>query len=81
LRHRTFLPYGFQVKPATLLRSLRRLAKRRGVAYAKAAGKGSHRKVRLGNRVSVVPLHPQDLPTGLFRSVLRQLDVRPDELD
>jgi predicted RNA binding protein YcfA (HicA-like mRNA interferase family) len=69
------------VKPAALLRALRRLAKRRDIAYVEAAGKGSHRKVRLGNRVGVVPLHPQDLPTGLFRSILKQLDVRPDELD
>ena len=44
-------------------------------------GKGSHGMVSFGERRSFVPLHGGDLPPGTRRAILRQLGVRPEELE
>jgi predicted RNA binding protein YcfA (HicA-like mRNA interferase family) len=68
------------MKPAYLLRCLRRLATRRGWAMEVTEG-GRHTKVRLDGRTTVLPRHAVDLKTGTFRSVLRDLGLTPEDLE
>jgi predicted RNA binding protein YcfA (HicA-like mRNA interferase family) len=68
------------VKPADLLRRLRRLATKRGWAFEVAEG-GRHTKVRLEGRMTVVPRHPVDLKTGTLRGILRDLGLTPADLE
>jgi len=68
------------VKPAERLRRLRRLATRRGLAIEISEG-GSHTKVRLGGRTTVVGRHPGDMPPGTFRKVLKDVGLTPGDLE
>jgi len=69
------------MKPAILLRQLRRLATRRRWSWREAAGRGSHRKIWLNGRFTVVPVHPGDVPPGTFRAILRDLAITPADLE
>ena len=66
-----------------LIRSLRRRAKADGRTFNvnRKRGKGSHAMVSFGERRSFVPLHGGELPPGTRRAILRQLGVRPEELE
>ena len=66
-----------------LIRSLRRRAKADGRTFKvnRKRGKGSHAMVSFGERRSFVPLHGGALPPGTRRAILRQLGVRPEELE
>ena len=64
-----------------LLRRLRRLATKRDWPIDEKPGKGAHRKVRLNERRTVVPMHNGDIPKGTFRQILRDLDLTEEELD
>lgn len=66
--------------PDEFLRRLRRLARRRGVALVEETGEGSHRKVRLGERRTIVPMHKRDIPIGTWRAILKQLGLMPEDL-
>lgn len=66
--------------PDEFLRRLRRLARRRALELVEEPGEGSHRKIRLGARRTVVPMHRRDIPTGTWRSILKQLGLTPDDL-
>lgn len=68
------------MKPAELLRRLRRLATRRGLEINISQGK-NHTKVTLAGRRSVVGRHAADLKTGTLHGILRQLGVSPDDLE
>ena len=68
------------MKPAELLRRLRRLATRNGLEFKVSQGK-NHTKVTLAGRHSVVGRHPADLKTGTLHAILRQLRVNPDDLE
>lgn len=46
-----------KMKSAELLRKLKKIAKQRGVDLTTETGKGSHQKVRLGDRRTIVPIH------------------------
>jgi mRNA interferase HicA len=39
-------------------------------------GKGSHLKVSLGDRQSVLPMHNKELGTGLVAAIKRQLGLK-----
>jgi predicted RNA binding protein YcfA (HicA-like mRNA interferase family) len=69
------------MKPATLLRELRRLATRRDWSWREEAGKGSHRKIWLNGQRTVVPMHSQDVPPGTFRAILRDLSITLADLE
>jgi predicted RNA binding protein YcfA (HicA-like mRNA interferase family) len=43
-------------------------------SYAETSQRGSHVKLRRGNRTVIVPLH-RELAPGTLRSVLRQADL------
>jgi mRNA interferase HicA len=68
------------MKPAELLRRLRRLAARRGLDLAISEGK-NHTKVSLAGRRSVVGRHAADLKTGTLHGILKQLGLRPEDLE
>jgi hypothetical protein len=68
------------MKPANLLRILRRLATRRGWSFAVTEG-GRHTKVWLNGRFTTLPRHPVDLKTGLFRGILKDLNLTEADLE
>ena len=39
-------------------------------------GKGSHLKVYLGERKSVLPMHPGELKTGIVQAIKKQLGLK-----
>ena len=68
------------MKPAELLRRLRRLAAECGLDFEMSEGK-NHTKVTLAGRRSVVGRHSADLKTGTLHGILKQLGVEPDEME
>jgi mRNA interferase HicA len=68
------------MKPAELLRHLRRLAARRGLDFEIAQGK-NHTKVTLAGRRTVIGRHSADLKAGTLHGILKQLGLRPDEIE
>jgi len=68
------------MKPAELLRRLRRLAARRGLDFEISEGK-NHTKVALAGRRSVVGRHPTDLKTRTLHGILKQLGPKPEEIE
>lgn len=65
----------------TLLRTLRRLANRRGWVIEERAGKGSHMRVVLNGHTTVIPQHRTELRPGTFRAILKQLNLTQDDLE
>lgn len=49
----------------------------RSVGFEHVATKGSHAKVRNGDRIAIIPLHTP-LAVGTLRSILRQAAIEPD---
>jgi hypothetical protein len=68
------------MKPAELLRRLRRLAARRGLDFEISEGK-NHTKVALAGRRSVVGRHSTDLKTGTLHGILKRLGLEPEEIE
>jgi mRNA interferase HicA len=68
------------MKPAELLRRLRRLAAGRGLDFETSEGR-NHTKVRLAGRRSVVGRHSADLKTGTLHGILRQLGLRAEDIE
>jgi predicted RNA binding protein YcfA (HicA-like mRNA interferase family) len=62
-------------KPA----ELRRISARKGTIFVE--GRGSHLKVRLGARATVLPMHNRDIPTGTFHAILRDLGLTKADLE
>ena len=60
---------------------LRRLASKRGWEITEVEGKGSHLKVTLNGRQTVVARHNGDMKTGTFRSVLKDLNLTLKDLE
>ena len=80
LAHTAGLADTEPVKPADLLRRLRRLATKRGWEFEVVQG-GRHTKVRLNGRMAPVPRHAVDLPNGTLRSILSLLGVTAADLE
>ena len=68
------------MKPAELLRRLRRLAAKRGLEVEISQG-NNHTKVTLGDRRSVIGRHSTDLKTGTLNGILKQLGLKPEEIE
>ena len=67
-----------------LIRRLRRIAKRRGVAFDGLAsrGKGGHWTVRLGDVSLPIPqAHGRDIATGTLHNILRRFGIARDDLE
>jgi predicted RNA binding protein YcfA (HicA-like mRNA interferase family) len=74
-------PIDSGMKAADLLRRLRRLATRRGWEFVETQGAGSHLKVRLRGRTTVIAMHRADMPGGTYRKVLKDLDLTENDLE
>jgi len=68
------------MKPAELLRRLHRLAARRDLEFEVSQGR-NHTKVTVGARRSVVGRHATDLKTGTLQGILKQLGLRPEDIE
>jgi mRNA interferase HicA len=68
------------MKPAELLRRLRRLATERGLDFEMSEGK-NHTKVTLAGRRSVVGRHSADLKTGTLHGILKKLGLKPEDME
>ena len=44
-------------------------------------GAGSHLKVRLNDRTTVIPMHPGDMRPGTLRKVLKDLGLTANDLE
>lgn len=75
------MPECLRVNGITLVKALRRLANARGWVLEGRAGKGSHMKVSLNGRRSIIPQHRETLKTGTFRGILKQLAITEDDLE
>jgi len=64
-----------------LLGRIKRLATRRQWTYQDAWGKGSHLKVRLNGRKTVIPVHAGDLSPGVFRKIKKDLAISDGDLE
>jgi mRNA interferase HicA len=80
LDNRTNLSDIVLMRPAELLRRLRRLATKRGWDLEVWEG-GSHTRVILNRRDTTVPRHATDLPKGTFRAILKQLGLTQHDLE
>lgn len=70
-----------RMKSSDLLRRLRRLATRRGWALLETQGAGSHLKLRLNDKTTIIAMHRDDMPTGTFRKILKDLDLTDRDLE
>jgi predicted RNA binding protein YcfA (HicA-like mRNA interferase family) len=68
------------MKSAELLRKLKKVAKRRSVEFEIHLAKGSHHKVSLGGRSTIIAVHGTEIPSGTFRKILKDLDVGEEEV-
>jgi mRNA interferase HicA len=68
------------MKPVELLRRLRRLGAMRGLDFEISQGK-NHTKVMLAGRRSVIGRHSTDLKTGTLRGILKQLGLKPEDVE
>ena len=69
------------MKAADLLRRLHRLATKRGWELVETQGAGSHLKLRLNRRTTVIAMHPGDMPPGTLRKVLKDLGLSVADLE
>jgi hypothetical protein len=64
-----------------LLGRLRRLATRRDWPIKEVWGKGSHLKVWLNGRRTVIPCHRGDIPDGTFGRIKKDLGLADADLE
>jgi predicted RNA binding protein YcfA (HicA-like mRNA interferase family) len=72
--------YG-SMKSSDLLRRLRRLATQRGWILVESQGAGSHLKLRLNGKTTIIAMHRDDMPTGTFRKILKDLELTTRDLE
>jgi predicted RNA binding protein YcfA (HicA-like mRNA interferase family) len=77
---RTYLPDILPVKPHELRRRLKRLANKRGWTFEEMEG-ANHIKVTINGHRSLVGRHAADLKTGTFHGILKQLNLKPSDLE
>ena len=53
---------------------LKRMLSKEGATFVE--GKGSHLKVKLNGKQSVIPMHKGDVPTGTLNAILKQLGLK-----
>jgi mRNA interferase HicA len=77
---RASLPDTAFMKPADLIRRLRRLATKRGWDLDETEG-ANHTKITLNGKRAMVGRHRADLKTGTLHGILKQLGLKPDDLE
>jgi hypothetical protein len=68
------------MKSAELLRRLRRVAARRGLAFEISEG-ANPTKVQFGGRRTVIGRHAADLKTGTLNGILKQLGLTSQDIE
>ena len=70
------------MKGIEFIRLIRAHAKKNGITclHDEARGKGSHTTLHLGDRFTIVRNPKDDLKTGTFHAMLKQLGLKPEEL-
>jgi mRNA interferase HicA len=65
------------------IRKIRRLGRARGIAteFRKERGKGDHGTLYFGDWFTIVGDQRKELKTGTFHAMLKQLGLRPDDLE
>jgi mRNA interferase HicA len=71
------------VNASEFVRRMRKLGRKRGipVAFRAERGKGSHGTLYYGGRLTVVPNLKTELKQGTLRAMLKQLGLRPEDLE
>lgn len=79
---RTIMPDNTSVKGTEFLRGIKALGKRRGVSVRVDAkrGKGSHQTLYYGKRVTIIRNPKDELKTGTFHAMLKQLGIEEKDL-
>lgn len=70
------------MKGAEFLRKVQKLAKKRGIpcSWHPEMGKGSHGVLKLGDKRTVVRNPKDELKTGTFHAMLKQLGLTENDL-
>jgi mRNA interferase HicA len=69
------------MKGNEFIKRVRKMAKERGLSFQldAARGKGSHVTLYLGDRLTIVRNPKDDLKTGTYHAMLKQLGINPEE--
>lgn len=68
--------YSSAMNSQELLRKLRKL----GADIDRSHGKGSHARIILNGRATIMPMHRTELKTGTLHGILKQLGLRLEDL-
>jgi len=70
------------MKGSEFIRLVRAYAKKNGIEclHDEARGKGSHTTLHLGERMTIVRNPKDELKTGTFHAMLKQLGLKPEDL-
>lgn len=80
LDDRTLLSDIPDINSADFVRRLRRIATKRGWAFAENEGRG-HTKITRNDRRTVIPRHAADLKTGTLNAILKQLELTRRDIE
>jgi hypothetical protein len=69
------------MKPADLIRRIRRLATKRQWTLVEREGQGAHLKVWLNGRLTIISRHRGEMRPGTFRKVLSDLGLTERDLE
>ena len=69
------------MKGQEFIKRVKKLAKDKNIFFDlnKKHGKGSHVKLTFGNRVTIVRNPKDELKTGTYKAVIKQLDIDESE--
>ena len=73
---------AIEMRGSEFIDRLRKLAAQRGIecTYDPDRGKGSHGRIRFGQRISVIPDLRRELKKGTLSSICRDLAIKPQDL-
>ena len=65
------------------MRKVQKLAKEKGISvqYTAERGKGSHGTLYFGEKRTIVPNPKNELKTGTFHAMLKQLGLKADDME
>ena len=84
LDSRTKLPYSaFVMKAGDVIKLIRRIGRKRGVAvrFEPGQGKGSHGRLYYGDKFTTVKDRSKEIGPGLLAAMVRQLGLKKSNLE
>lgn len=84
LESRTKLPYSaFVMKADDVIKVIRRIGRKRGVAvlFVPSQGKGSHGRLYYGDKFTTVKDRSKDIGPGLLAAMVRQLGLKKSDME